>query len=256
MAFSRDAPKIFVPLSSTGVIIAAMTHIFNTGCARGWQFHLLAALLLGGCGSDAGGTRAGTGGTGGTNSPTTGGQVTDAWRDYCIATFKSDVAIKDAFGDTAFTARTGEQYLLTEFDTVGGQPRVQIAYLTPLGPDTYDMPVTGGTDTFPFTSNCTIDNTVQYYAAFADVTLYTTQALTNKLCDIPAGTSLQRDMTVNAGSSADTFVLSGPQTYDIMLNVFSTICGNATDGFVSVPETQVLGVTTWIIPINVVLKAK
>ena len=222
-----------------------MNNISNKGRALGWQLHCLAAVLLVGCSSDAGGTNAGS-----------GGQVTGAWRDYCVATFTSDVAIQSVFGDTAFTARTGEQYLLTEFDTFGGQPRVRIAYLTPMGPDTYDVPVTGGTDTLPFTSSCTIDNTDQYYAAFTNVTLYAAEDLTTKICDIPAGTSLKRDMAVNAGSSATTLAFSGPQTYDIMLNVFSAMCGGATDGFASVPETQVLGTTTWLVPIDTVLKAK
>ncbi len=234
-----------------GVIIAAMIHVFNLGSARKRPVQLLAALLLVGCGSDAGGTIAGTGGT----NPQ-GGQVTDAWRDYCTATFKSDVAIQDPFGDTAFTAHSGEKYLLTQFDTIGGGPQVKIAYLTSLGPDSYAVPVTGGAETFPFTSNCTIDNTVQYYVAFTDVTFYATKDLTNKICDIPAGTSLQRDTTVNAGSSATSFAFSGPQTYDVMLNVFSKMCGNATDGYVSVPETLVLGVTTWLVPVDILLKAK
>jgi hypothetical protein len=61
---------------------------------------------------------------------------------------------------------------------------------------------------------------------------------------------------VNAGSSATTFSLGGPQTYDILLNVFSATCGGANHGYVSVPETQVLGVNTWLVPIDVVLKAK
>ncbi len=160
---------------STGVIINIMTHL---GDARTLQFHLLAALLLVGCGgSDNGGT--GTAGT--------GGQVTDPWRDYCTATFKSDVAIQDGFGGTAFTAHAGEQYLLTEFGTFAGQPRVQIDYLTPLGPDKYTVPVTGGADTFPFTSSCTIDNTVQYYVAFTDVTVFAAQDLAAKICEHTRG---------------------------------------------------------------------
>ena len=90
--------------------------------------------------------------------------------------------------------------------------------------------------------------------AFTNVTLYGAQDLTTKICDIPAGTSLKRDMTAPAGYSAVGVVLSGPQTYDIMLNVFSPMCGNATDGYLGVPQTQVLGVTTWLVPIDTLLK--
>lgn len=226
--------------------MAAMTHVLGSMCSRAWHLHIFAALVLMGCGSDDGATNPGASGT-------AGGQVTDEWRDYCTATFTSDVAIQDGFGDTAFTAHAGEQYLLTEFDTFGGQPRAQIAYLTSLGPDVYSVPVTAGT-TLPFTSNCTIDHAVQYYVAFTDVTLYATQDLTTKICDIPKDTSMLRDMTTPAGYSTVGLVLNGPQTYDIQLNVFSSMCGNATDGFVSVPQTQVLGVTTWLVPIDVLLK--
>lgn len=182
------------------------------------------------------------------------GQVTDPWRSFCIATFSRDVAVTDAFGDTAFTARVGQEYLLTDYSTFGEEARVEIAYLTPLGPDTYRIAVTGGVDTFPFTSNCTFDAAVSYYAAFTDATVYATEALNDTICSIPAGTAVPRDMSTNAGASAVTFSLNGPQIYDIMLNAFSAQCGGAEHGFVSVPETQVLGVNTWLIPITVVMK--
>jgi hypothetical protein len=67
---------------------------------------------------------------------------------------------------------------------------------------------------------------------------------------------LPRNTTQLAGASAVTLSLSGPQVYDIMLNAFSAACNNATDGYVSVPQTQVLGVTTWLIPIAVILKPR
>ena len=93
-----------------------MTHVINPGRLRSWRFHCITALVLTACGSNGSGT--GTGGT-------AGGQVTDAWRDYCIATFTGDVTIQDVGGETAFTAHAGEQYLLTEFDTFNGQPRAR-----------------------------------------------------------------------------------------------------------------------------------
>jgi len=86
-----------------------------------------------------------------------------------VATFTRDVAITDGGSDVAFTARTGEKYLLTDYSTFGGQLQAKIAYLTAAGPDIYDVPMTGAV---PFTSNCTIDKTVAYYAVFTDVTVY------------------------------------------------------------------------------------
>ena len=49
------------------------------------------------------------------------------------------------------------------------------------------------------------------------------------------------------------FNLSGPTTYEIYLNAFSGSCGGADSGYVSVPETRLLGFHSWLIPINVVV---
>jgi len=136
--------------------------MFQIGsCARriGWFVSAATGLLLFGCGSNAGAS----------NNASGSGQVTDEWSSYCVATFTRDIAIADMGGDVAFTARTGEKYLLTDYNTSGGQPQAKIAYLTAAGPDIYDVPMTGAV---PFTSNCTIDKTVQYYAVFTDVTVY------------------------------------------------------------------------------------
>jgi hypothetical protein len=140
---------------------------------------------------------------------------------------------------------------LTDYSTFGDQAQATIAYLTAAGPDIYDVPMTGAV---PFTSNCTIDKTVQYYAVFMDVTVYDSEALKNEICSLSAGTVVPRDTTAGAGYSSTSFSFSGPQTYDIMLNALGSQCGGATDGYVSVPQTTVLGVTTWLVPITTVLK--
>ena len=167
-----------------------------------------------------------------------------------MATFTRDVAITDGGSDVVFTARTGEKYLLTDYSSFGSQPQAKIAYLTAAGPDIYDAPMTGAV---PFTSNCTIDKTVGYYAVFTDVTVYDSEALKNEICFLSAGTVVPED-TTNAGYSSTSISFSEPQTYDIMLNALSSQCGGATDGFVSVPQTTVLGVTTWLVPIVTILK--
>ena len=207
-------------------------------CAHttGWFVSFVAGMLLVGCGSGSG---------------TGSGQVTDQWSGYCVATFTRDVAITNGGSDVAFTARTGEKYLLTDYSTFGDQPQAKIAYLTAAGPDTYDVPMTGAV---PFTSNCTIDKTVAYYAVFTDVTVYDSEALTNKICAFSAGTVVPIDTTTNSGYSSTSFNFSGPQTYEVMLNALSSQCGGATHGYVSVPQTTVLGVTTWLVPIATILK--
>jgi len=185
---------------------------------------------------------------------TGGGEVTDQWRDCCIATVTSDVAIQDPFGGTAFTASADGEYLLTDLSAFASEPQVEIAYLTAAGPDNYKLKVTGGPETFPFTSNCSIDTAVQYIAVFTDVTVYDSETLTYELCKLKAGTSVKRDMTTNSGYSITSMSLNGPQVYEIMLNALGTQCGGAALGYVSVPETRVLGTNTWLVPINTVMK--
>jgi hypothetical protein len=202
----------------------------------------LLAMLLSGCGSDSGKTN---------NS---NGQVTAEWRDFCVAKFTQDVPFTAPWGDVVFTAKTGEEYLLNEYGSFGTTATAKIMYLTSAGPQIYDADAPAGPETFPFTSNCTYDAAVQYYAAFADVTVYDSETLQNVLCTIPEGTALRLNTSDNAGYSIVTLKGSGPQTYSVMLNAFSSMCAGATEGYISVPQTQVLGMTTWLVPIEVVLK--
>lgn len=224
-----------------------MNGLRRFGRRLGKRYGLVVLGLVGSsCGTDSG--------ISGADDAVGSGQVTDAWRDYCVATFTADVDIPSVFGDTAFTAKVGEQYLLTEFSTVAGAPQVEIAYLTALGLDTYEVPIAAAAGPFPFTTTCAIDAEVQYYAAFTDVTVYDSAELTNVICTLPAGTAVLRDPTANAGAAAVTMGFSGAQVYSIMMNALADLCGGATDGYVSVPETEVLGTTTWLIPIQIVLK--
>ena len=215
-----------------------MFQVKSRAHTTGWLVSFVAGMLLVACGS----------GSGTSNGS---GQVTDQWSGYCVATFTRDVAITDGGSDIAFTARTGEKYLLTDYSTFGDQPQAKIAYLTAAGPDIYDVPMTGAV---PFTSNCTIDKTVQYYAVFMDVTVYDSEALKNEICSLSAGSVVHIDTTTNSGYSSTSLSFSGPQTYEVILNALGSQCGGATNGYVSVPQTTVLGVTTWLVPITTILK--
>jgi hypothetical protein len=191
----------------------------------------------------------GSGGDTGSGSQANTGQVTDAWRSYCVAKFTANYDAR-SFGDPLFTAHAGEEYLMTEYDAVVGH--AGLAYLTAVGPYPFDIDVTGDTPAFPLTTNCASASTKSYYAAFTDVTFYATKDLSTKLCAVSAGTALPRDTGTNAGYATTTLSFSGPTTYEVQLNAFSAQCG-APSGFVSVPETQVFGTTTWLVPVMVII---
>jgi len=181
------------------------------------------------------------------------GTVVPPWTDFCVATFTQDTTVLDVFGDAAFTARAGSEYLLTDWSDFSGEPLAEIAYLTDLGPDTYKVAPVDGRDEFPFTSNCTDGSTVDYYAAFTDAVFFDSEELSSEICRISTGTYLRLDPTRNAGAAATSFTLDGPQTYEVALNAFSDQCGGAETGYVRVPQTVVLGVHTWLLPITVIM---
>ena len=198
---------------------------------------LLGAVM--GCGGDDGDSD----GPSGTGSGS--GTVTAPWDAYCVATFTQDTSILD-FGDPLFTARAGEAYLMTSYQTFG-ELRATLAYLTPKGPFDFTLAVPAGMPA-PFTSNCEVDKGKSYQAAFTDVSVYADEALTTKLCDLKAGTVVPSSGSIS-GHSTTNIAFGGPITYEVYLNGFSASCGGMEQGYVSVPETQLFGTTTWLVPI-------
>lgn len=201
---------------------------------------IVQALTLVGCGDDADSA-------GSTNTnPSANGQVTDAWRAYCIATFTEEYDVVDPFGDTLFRARPGQEYLIADFDSA----RLELVYLTPQGPSTFEIEGGATAAHLPFTSNCTPGQTRSYYAAFTAVSVYDTKERSTKICDLAEGSVAPILPNVNAGyASVGDFELSGPTVYELELNAFSAQCGGASSGFISVPETEVFGATTWLVPV-------
>lgn len=193
-----------------------------------------------------GGGSDGSGGTG-------GGAVTDAWLRYCTATFTRDYQVIDEFDDPLFRARAGEEYLMMDWGPGFGEARAMLAYLSPKGP--YDFSITSPEDAldFPFTSNCTYNSGTAYYAVFTDVSVYATEDLSTKLCDLPAGTVVVRDTAQPTYFAATGFNLSGPTVYEVSLNTLAAQCGGAETGSVNVPETRLFGFTTWLVPIRPIL---
>ena len=207
--------------------------------ARVWGVGgLLGGLALTGCGGGNGGGAAGGAGT-----------VTEPWTKYCTATFTADTPIVE-FDETKFTARAGEEYLMTSFDDSFGH-RAELLYLTPTGPDSFDLEP-GADSTWPFMSNCEPGKGVAYYAAFTDVSVFSDQALSSKICDLKAGAAHPAG-TSSRGFSLAGSAAGGASIYEVMLGPFGADCGGAASGYISVPQTRSLGVTTWLVPIASVI---
>ena len=184
------------------------------------------------------------------------GQITDAWRPYCVATFTSDYEATDTFGDSLFLARRGEEYLMADYGDFIGKDHAELLYLTPKGPASFEIEATAGSRAFPFTTSCAFDDTLPYYAAFLDVAVYTTEALTTKLCDLPSGSVLPRNTGAPSGYATSNFDFSGPATYELQLNAFSAQCGGAATGYISVPMTRVFDTNTWLVPVIAIVGPK
>jgi hypothetical protein len=204
-----------------------------------WQsLSLMGALLaLSGCG--------GSDGDSGNGAANGNGTITEQWSTFCTATFTEDTPIADAFDEPAFTARAGDEFLLSDFsDSFGG--RAELMYLTNVGPDSFEVEP-GADGSWPFTSNCTIGQGVPYYAVFTDVSVFAEKELATKVCDLSAGSVLP------AGSTGRGFSFAGAvgdsATYEIILGPFSAECDDLGKGYISVPHTRSFGSTTWLVPV-------
>ena len=112
--------------------------------------------------------------------------------------------------------------------------------------DLHELEVTSSTGAqgFPFTSNCEFGKGVPYYAVFADVSVYSDEAMTTKVCELAAGSVLPVQTGKITGFSS-----SGLNTFELYLNAFSAQCGGGETGYISVPEIEVFGTTTWLVPV-------
>lgn len=194
------------------------------------------------------------GGDDGDDGSSLRGAVTGEWRNYCVATLTSDVEIDEGF-DT-LTLSAGSEYLVADYEDGFGDVRVQLLYLTPGGP--YDVRLEVPTvEELPIRSNCDLPNAKQYYAVFQNLAVYGEKELTNKLCDLSAGSVVPRDTTMGISQGVADFgsidLSSKPQTYQFSLNAFSAQCGGGKDGFISVPSIEVAGTTTWLPGIHWIL---
>jgi hypothetical protein len=114
------------------------------------------------------------------------GTVTDPWDDYCVATFPSEFEVRDGSDQYLFDIHAGDRFLLASFGARVGVPHANLLYLTDAGPSEFEIEAPSTEQGFPFESPCTADNINEYYAVFADVTVYPTSALSNLTMAIAA----------------------------------------------------------------------
>lgn len=175
------------------------------------------------------------------DAPLISGNLTEEWANYCTATFDEDHVIVDIWGDPELAIAAGETFLVSSMDGFFG---TELISLSEAGPDDFELD-----DDAPvrFSEGCSEGSSVGLQGAFTDVTVYTTVALDEVACEIPAGTvvpTVGRSGLALAGS----ITFDGPVTYQVFIDSFSQLCP-VTAGYIVVPETTVRGVRTWLTPI-------
>jgi len=175
--------------------------------------------------------------------------VSEPWDAFCVAAFTMDYQVTDDFQKPLFTARAGEQYLITSYTL---DFAATLAYLTPSAPLTFGVRV--GVDMkLPFTSNCAPLGSRPYFAVFADVSVFAEPQLTTKICDLAAGAAVPRDPAKNAGYEVEISGAGAPSAvYKVFLNAFSSQCGGMDNGYVRVWPFTALGSRRLLAPFELI----
>ncbi|PCC74081.1 hypothetical protein SAMN02745121_07520 [Nannocystis exedens] len=147
------------------------------------------------------------------------GQVSDELAGYCLATFTADHELLNPLGDVALRVETGQRYLLT-----GLPDSPAIVYQHRDG--AFDLELDVGTA--PIDAPCLADGAAltSEYVAFAQLDVYSDQALQNRVCTI------------------EKFMAGGPVGYGYVANnVYEVLldggfCDGLETGFV--PATTVM----------------
>lgn len=165
----------------------------------------------------------------------------------CTATFTQDHEVIDFWGDTLFTARTGETYILAGLYEWGTEIEAGLYYLDEEGAYRFDVEVEGSdVESFPFELSCTGSRT-SMLGAFNDVTVYADEALTEEVCQLSKGASAPIESVSGHSLVSELFVK--PAVYKVELAGFSVGCGGITEGYVEAPSASVLGTTTALVPL-------
>lgn len=214
----------------------------------------ICALLFGvACGNDDDSPGADSGIAESADSGTDEGSIDatdiEVWRSYCIATFSESFDVLAFNNDFLFTAEAGDEFVMSQYSDPS-DIEATLLHAAEQGPIDFEIEAADFPNGLPFTSSCEPDAVVRHYAAFADVTLYTTEALDTVLCEIPEGTVLP---TSGGGYQAIGIPTAGQDaTYLLFLGGFETQCG-ASEGYVNVPSSDEFGVALHNIPLRLIV---
>lgn len=141
------------------------------------------------------------------------GQVGDELAGYCIATFTGDHELLNPVGDVALRVEQGQRYLLT-----GLPDSPAIVYQHEDGAFDLDLDV----GTAPIDAPCLAEGAAltSEYVAFAELDVYSDQALQNRVCTI--------DKFVRGGAVSYGYVAD--DVYELILN--GGFCDGVASGFV------------------------
>jgi hypothetical protein len=198
----------------------------------------------GAAGSGTAGTGAAGSGTAGTGAGTAGGEVSDVYSDYCVATFTEAYEVSDVFGDTELSIESGARYLLADFGNFSAD--VDILYLSSAGPIDFAISPDENGD-YPFTSNCDSEGANEsYIGVFTDVIVYEDEALTTTVCTLDEDT-----VEVSSGFAFELVsdIFAEPSVYRVEFGALATLCNGATSGYITANSATVAGTQHTVIPV-------
>lgn len=200
---------------------------------------------VGNAGLGGAGVGAGTAGVGNNNHSGGDGQITDAYRDYCVATFTSDYEVIDVFGDPQLTIESGEEYLIADFGSFSPD-EVHVLYLSDAGP--VELAVKEGSDgALPFTSSCDRDAQLDNYVGiFTDITVYRDAERKDPACMIDADT-IHPSNGLSYQLVSDLFAT--PSVYQIEFDGLAELCDGVTSGYVEAGTASVGGTEETVVPL-------
>jgi hypothetical protein len=195
-----------------------------------------------------GGEGEGDGGGGGGGAQVGGGEVRAPWNSACVATFDQDYDFIDPFDEVELQVVAGSRYLLADVGGFGAQATV--LYLSDVGPVEFAIENDGNPP--PFSSSCAGGVVEEVVGVFANVTVYSDQALNMAACMLSAGDVLPGGGLSYALVSGDLF--AGGGTYEVSFGGLATACDGLDAGYVAASSVM-LGETQYtVLPLASVLR--